>query len=164
MSPDRTIRLRSATAEDAAFVVEMARHACVIEGWPLPDPDSDEVRSLLPPRGEVPIIATDTEGYQLGAVWTFHNDPPLRLDAAGFSLPELCIAVAPGQRGRGIGGQLLDALFIRCAETFDAMCAHVHVQNPSQHLYQRKGFRAVGQGRGPLGIAMHKDLRRQAYW
>lgn len=25
--------------------------------------------------------------------------------------------------------------------------------------YQRKGFRVVGQGRGPLGIAMRKELR-----
>jgi ribosomal protein S18 acetylase RimI-like enzyme len=160
MPPDQYIRLRSATAEDAAFVVEMARHACIIEDWPLPDPDSEEVRSLLPPNGEVPIIATDDAGSRLGAGWTFHNDPPLRLDDVGFSIPELCIGVAPGQRGRGIGGQLLDALFTRCAETHRAMCTNVHVRNPSQHLYQRRGFRFVGQGRGPLGLAMHKDLRR----
>jgi hypothetical protein len=41
----------------------------------------------------------------------------------------------------------------------DAMCTNVHVRNPAQHLYQRKGFQVVGQGRGPLGLAMRKDLR-----
>jgi hypothetical protein len=71
MSPDPNVRLRSATSGDAAFIVEMARHACVIEDWPLPDPDSDEVASLLPAAGEVPVVAVDDAGVRLGAVWTF---------------------------------------------------------------------------------------------
>ena len=54
------------------------------------------------------------------------------------------------------GHRVLDA---GCAETMDAMCTNVHVRNPAQHLYQRKGFKVVGQGRGPLGLAMHKNLR-----
>jgi GNAT superfamily N-acetyltransferase len=162
MSSDPKIRLREATADDEAFVVEMARYACIIEDWPLPDPDDDEVLRLLPLAGEVPIIAENHAGLPVGAVWTFQNDPPLLLDGDGMSLPELCIAVAPGWRGAGIGGVLLDALFIRCAATRDAMCTNVHVRNPSQHLYQRKGFRMVGQGRGPLGLAMRKDLRPHA--
>jgi hypothetical protein len=37
-----SLELRSATAFDRAFVVEMARLACVIEDWPLPDDDSDD--------------------------------------------------------------------------------------------------------------------------
>jgi len=86
-------------------------------------------------------------------------DPPLQVDAAGSSVPELCIGVALGRRSAGIGGMMLDALFARCAETMDAMCTNVHVRNPAQHLYQRKGFQVVGQGRGPHGLAMRKDLR-----
>jgi ribosomal protein S18 acetylase RimI-like enzyme len=156
---DPSIRLRSATPEDAAFIVEMARHACVIEDWPPPDADSEEVQSVLPTSGEVLIVAVDAAGPRTGAVWTFHNDPPLRVDAAGVSLPELCIGVAPGRRGRGVGGALLDELFLRCTDTFEALCSNVHVRNPAQKLYRRKGFRVLGQGRGPLGIAMLKDLR-----
>ncbi len=38
------VRLWAATPSDQAFVVDMARHACVIEDWPLPDPADDEVR------------------------------------------------------------------------------------------------------------------------
>ena len=153
------MRLRSATSEDAALIVEMARHACVIEDWPLPDGDSEEVKSVLPHSGEVPIIAVAAADVRAGAVWTFHNDPPLRVNAAGISLPELCIGVAPGMRGRGVGGALLDALFARTTGTIDALCMNVHVRHPAQNLYQRKGFREVGHGRGPLGIAMLKDLR-----
>ncbi|MBS1692193.1 MAG: GNAT family N-acetyltransferase [Actinobacteria bacterium] len=160
MSSDPAVRLRAATTADEAFVVEMARHACIIEDWPLPDPDDDEVLGMLPPPGEVPIIAADLTGVPVGAVWTWHNDPPLQVDAAGESVPELCIGVAPGRRGSGIGSALLDAVFARCARTRAAMCTNVHVRNPARYLYQRKGFEVVGQGRGPLGLAMHKDLRR----
>jgi GNAT superfamily N-acetyltransferase len=158
MPLDPTIRLRSATPDDAAFIVEMARYACIIEDWPLPDADSGEVRELLPASGEVPIVAVDSDGACVGAVWTFHNDPPLRFDTAGVALPELCIGVAPGRRGGGIGGALMDALFVQKAKTLDAMCTNVHVRNPAKRLYERKGFRLAGQGRGALGIAMLKEL------
>ena len=140
MDSDPIVQLRSAISDDAAFILEMARHASVIENWPLPDIGSDEVRSLLPAVGEVSIVAADVAGVQVGAVWTFHNEPPLWVDSAGVSSPELCIAVAPGMRGRGVGGALLDALFAHCAGTVNALCANVHVRNPAQKLYQRKGF------------------------
>ena len=114
---------------------------------------------LLPPVGIVPILAEDHSAIAIGAVWTYHSNPPLRTDAAGSPLPELCIAVAPGSRGAGIGGLLLDALFAELSPHAEAMCTNVHVRNPAKHLYERKGFRVVGQGNGPLGIAMIKDLR-----
>lgn len=151
--------LRAATSDDDSFVVEMARHACVIEDRPLPDPDDDEVLEMLPPDGVVPIIAEDLSGTPVGAVWTYHGSPPLRCDAAGVPLPELCIAVAPGHRGAGIGGMLLDALFAELAKSHDTMCTNVHVRNPAKRLYERKGFRVVGQGNGPLGLALVKELQ-----
>jgi GNAT superfamily N-acetyltransferase len=153
------VRLRPATSDDDSFVVEMARHACVIEDRPLPDPDDEEVLEMLPPVGVVPIIAEDYSGAPLGAVWTYCGSPPLRCDAAGLQLPELCMSVAPGHRGLGIGGMLLDALFADLAKGSHAICTNVHVRNPAKRLYERKGFRVVGQGNGPLGIAMIKDFR-----
>lgn len=159
MATESAVRLRAATVGDEAFIIEMARHACVIEDWPLPDPDDEEVRELLPPRGVVPIIAEEPGGSQVGAVWTYLSDPPLRVDAKGTPLRELCIGVAPGRRGSGVGGLLLDALFSDLATHFDAMCTNVHVRNPARRLYERKGFRVVGQGSGPLGLAMVKALR-----
>jgi ribosomal protein S18 acetylase RimI-like enzyme len=159
MAPQPTVRLRAATPDDDAFVVEMTRHACIIKDRPLPDPDDDEVLGMLPPTGVVPIIAKDQSGIPVGAVWTYHSSPPLRSDAAGRPLPELCIGVAPGRRGVGIGGLLLDALFADLAMSIETVCTNVHVRNPAKRLYERKGFRVVGQGNGPLGLAMVKDLR-----
>lgn len=153
------IVLRAATTADGPFVVEMARHACVIEDRPLPDADDDEVLEMLPAAGVIPIVAQNRHGEPVGAVWTYYGVTPLRCDAAGAPLPELCIAVAPGHRGAGLGGMLLDALFTDLAPHHAAMCANVHVRNPAKRLYERKGFRDAGQGNGPLGLALIKELR-----
>jgi GNAT superfamily N-acetyltransferase len=92
-------------------------------------------------------------------VWTFRHDPPVIADTDGNSLPEITIAVVPEMRGRGVGGALLDELFVRCAGRHDELTLNVHQRNPAAYLYQRKGFRVTGQGRGALGVAMRKDLR-----
>jgi ribosomal protein S18 acetylase RimI-like enzyme len=159
MPPAPNMRLRSATAGDEAFIIDMARHACVIEDWPLPDANSEDTRSLLPCSRDIAVVAADVTGVRVGAVWTFHHDPPLLVDTDGVSLPELTIAVAPEMRGMGVGGALLDELIVRCTGRYQALSLNVHQRNPAAHLYQRKGFRVMGQGRGRLGIAMRKDLR-----
>jgi GNAT superfamily N-acetyltransferase len=153
------IKFRSTDTSDAAFIVEMARHACVIEDWPLPDPDSGETKSLLPASDDMAIVAIETAGVRLGAVWTFFHHPPLLLGTNGVALPEIAIAVNPEMRGQGIGGALLDELATRCIGTFEALSLNVHQRNPVIHLYERKGFQMQGRGRGALGIAMTKYLR-----
>jgi ribosomal protein S18 acetylase RimI-like enzyme len=75
------------------------------------------------------------------------------------SHPQPCIGVAPGRRGSGIDGLLLDALFADISPHVEMMSANVHVRNPAKRLHERRGFRVVGQGNGPLGLAMVKDLR-----
>ena len=140
VSLDPTMRLRSATSEDAAFIVEMARYACVIEDWPLPDADSEEVQSVLPPSGEVPIVAVDAAGFWVGAVWLFHNDPPLRADAAGASLPELCIGVAPGIRRGGVGAHCWTR-YSRVAQGPSKLCARTFTfEIPRKNSTNARGF------------------------
>lgn len=155
------VRLRAATPSDQAFVVDMARQACVIEDWPLPDPGDDEVLEMLPAPGTAVIIAEDRHGSPVGAVWTYYSSPPLRTDVDDAPLPELCIAVAPGHRGAGVGGMLLDALFDELAQRFDSMCTNVHVRNPARRLYERKGFRDARPPQcpmGSLGLAAGSEL------
>ena len=152
--------LRSAVAAaDRAFIVEMARYACVIEDRPLTAPDSEEVRGLLPGDGDVALIAVDPDtGSAVGAVWTFGHHPPLLTRDDGHAVPEIAIAVMPDRRGHGVGAALLDALIDRCTGLHHALALNVHRRNPAQRLYQRRGFRVVGQGRGDLGVAMVADL------
>jgi GNAT superfamily N-acetyltransferase len=158
MLPASNVRLRCATAADGAFIVQMARHACVIDECPLPGAHSEETQSLLPTSGDMTILAADGAGVRLGAVWTFHNDPPLLVEGASVPLPELAIAVAPEMRGHGVGGALLDELIEHCTGKYEALTLNVHQRNPAAHLYERKGFQIVGKGRGALGIAMRRDL------
>lgn len=159
MPPEPTVEMRSATAGDAAFIVEMARHACVIEDRPLPDADSEDTQSLVPRSHDVAVIAEDETGLRLGAAWTFHHDPPLVLETDADALPEIAIAVTPERRGSGVGSSFLDDLFARCTDRYDALSLNVHKRNPASRLYERKGFRVLGQGRGTLGIAMRRELR-----
>ncbi|MEH3130981.1 MAG: GNAT family N-acetyltransferase [Mycolicibacterium neoaurum] len=156
---DPEVRLRAATRNDLGFLVEMARHASVIEDRPLPDPADDEVVEMLPAPGTVTIIAEDRYGSPVGAAWTYYSSPPLRTGADGAPLPELCMAVIPPQRGGGIGAMLLEALFAELAPRFEALCANVHSRNRARRLYERRGFRTDGRGHGPLGVAMVKELR-----
>ena len=162
--PDRSIagpwHLRSATLDDRDLIVEMARHACVIEDWPLPDRDSEDVHDLLPSNDDTVLVAADVLGRPVAAAWTFHSDPPLMVDDRGASVPEVCIAVIPESRGRGAGGALLDELARRCAPRHVALCLNVHQRNTAaRKLYARKGFQETGQGRGSLGVAMRKEVR-----
>ena len=152
------MRLRLTNFDDTAFIVEMARHACVIEDWPLPEADSEDTRSLLPGIDDTGIVASGAGEVRLGAVWTFRHNPPLLFDADGVPLPEIAIAVVREMRGQGIGAALLDELIEHCTGKYDALALNVHQRNPAAHLYRRKGFRVVGQGRGTLGIAMRKEL------
>jgi GNAT superfamily N-acetyltransferase len=149
-------RLRSATTEDMDFIVEMARYACVIEDWPLPDADAEDTQSLLPTSSDIVVVAADPTSARLGAGWTFFHHPPLVITDG--QLPELAIAVVPEMRGQGIGEALIDELVSRCTGTYDALILNVHQRNPAIHLYQRRGFHGIGQGRGALGVAMRKDL------
>jgi GNAT superfamily N-acetyltransferase len=154
----KSLDLRSSTRADFAFIVTMARHACVIEDWPLPAPDSDDVQSLLPRDDDIVLIAADEEAVNVGAAWTFRHQPPLVVDDAVGALVEIAVAVVPGRRGNGIGSALLDALGTHCTGVHTALTLNVHRRNPALHLYQRKGFGLIGPGRGALGIAMIKHL------
>jgi GNAT superfamily N-acetyltransferase len=108
--------------------------------------------------GDTIIVAAEATGVRVGAVWTFRHNPPLLVGVDGLSLPEITIAVPPPIRGKGVGGSLLDELIARCAGKYEALTLNVHQRNPATRLYQRKGFRVIGQGRGALGIAMRREL------
>ena len=74
-----------------------------------------------------------------------HSVTTLRssLTQTASTLPEITIAVAPEMRVKGVGGALLDELIVRCTGKYAALTLNV----PAGRLYQRKGFRVIGQGR-----------------
>ena len=152
------MRLRPAGRGDNAFVLEMARLACVIEQRPLPQPDDPSVVALLP-APDVALIAEAAGGRRLGAAWWVFHEPPLLCAEDGAPLPEMVMAVLAGARGSGIGTALVEALAVRASAEHPALALNVHIRNPAARLYSRTGFTVAGAGRGPLGVAMRRPLR-----
>ena len=96
-------------------------------------------------------VAENSNGEAIGVVWLrfFTADDP----GFGFvdeATPELSIWVAEGERGRGIGGQLLDAA-IRAARSKGLRRISLSVEegNPARRLYERAGFAWAGEGLTP---------------
>lgn len=153
------MRVRTGEPSDAAFIVEMARLASVIEDHPLPPADDPGLVRMLPPAPDTAVLALDDDGRPVGSAWWHVPDPPLVVTPDGAPVPEIVVAVSPDERGRGVGRCLLDALAARAAEHgYDRLALNVHVRNPAARLYRRAGFVVAGKGRGPLGIAMVRQL------
>jgi GNAT superfamily N-acetyltransferase len=152
------MQLRLAEPEDMPFVVEMARLAGTLEDRPLPSPDAPVVIAVLP-EPNATVIAISEDGLPVGAAWRHFHEPPLLHDANGEPLPELVMAVAEGERGKGIGAALIDALADEASKHFTALTLNVHLRNPAAHLYTRTGFRVAGAGRGWFGVAMSRPLQ-----
>ncbi len=160
------IEIREANADDAAFIWSMAVEAV---NW---DPDgvaySPEVLAAQPtldryvagwPRPTDLGVMAEADGVPIGASWLrfFDANEP----GYGFlaeDIPEFAIGVAPGWRGRGVGGGLIDALIGRArARAIGAISLSVDAANPARRLYERCGFQpAADHGEA---ITMRLDLR-----
>ncbi|MFN8348460.1 MAG: GNAT family N-acetyltransferase [Spirosomataceae bacterium] len=55
------------------------------------------------------------------------------------------IALLPGHRGKGIGSQLLSAVLQKGSALGKTVTIHVEFNNPALHLYERLGFRKIGE-------------------
>jgi GNAT superfamily N-acetyltransferase len=153
------VPVRAGEPSDAAFIVEMARLASVMEDRPLPPADDPALVRGLPLSPDTAVLALDHDGHPVGAAWWHFRDCPLVVTPDGAQVPELVVAATPSHRGRGVGRCLLDALAARAAEHgYDRLALNVHICNPAARLYSRAGFVVAGKGRGPLGVAMVLQL------
>ncbi|MBI3759311.1 MAG: GNAT family N-acetyltransferase [Deltaproteobacteria bacterium] len=59
--------------------------------------------------------------------------------------PELAIAVAPAQIGRGVGSQMLTAVLASAPGIYTAIALSVRANNPAKALYERMGFATVAE-------------------
>ncbi len=153
------VPVRAGEPSDTAFIVEMARLASAIEDRPLPAADDPELAQGLPRSPDTAVLALDHDGHPVGAAWWHFRERSLVVTPDGAPVPELVVAVTPSARGRGVGRCLLDALAARAAEHgHDRLALNVHIRNPAVRLYSRAGFVVAGKGRGPLGVAMVRQL------
>ena len=87
---------------------------------------------------------------QLASVMEDDPLPPVDDPALLLGLPRSpdTAVVALDDDGRPVG-----------AAWWHLRALNVHIRNPAARLYSRAGFVVAGKGRGPLGVAMVRELR-----
>jgi GNAT superfamily N-acetyltransferase len=140
--------LRPADQQDTRFLRDMLRHAY---HWRMGDPDLPVFRYVKNwgRPGDAGVIASAGPNAY-GAAW-YRLFPA---DAPGFAFvdeqtPEVTIAVVPSHRGKGTGGELLDALLERArAEGFKQISLSAE---PGQTgFYEKHGFRELRREDGTV--------------
>jgi ribosomal protein S18 acetylase RimI-like enzyme len=159
-----TYSLRRAGTDDVEFLWELLSYASHSGVDPGALRDAPELARYVEGWGrptDLGVVAVDAAtGEGVGAAW-------LRLlagDAKGYgyvddTTPELVVAVLPAHRGGGIGARLLTALLDAARGTFDAVSLSVRADNPARRLYERLGFRTVGESDvGATSVTMRIGL------
>ena len=104
-------------------------------------------------RGDAGFVAEE-EGRRVGAVWyrlfteEQHGDGYVDPET-----PELAIAVVDGQRGRGLGHRLLEAIHEHArSEGLGRIALSVDADNPARRLYASLGYEDYepGDGKGRM--------------
>ena len=140
--------LRPVGIHDVRFLRDMLRHAY---HWRMGDPDLPVFRYVKNwgRPGDAGVIASAGPNAY-GAAW-YRLFPA---DAPGFAFvdeqtPEVTIAVVPSHRGKGTGGELLEALLERArAEGFAQISLSAE---PGQTgFYEKHGFRELRREDGTV--------------
>lgn len=151
-----TYHIRPLRSDDGPFLWDMLYHAIhVPEGHVAPPRDIVYLPDLARyvqdwgQTGDYGFLASGVEtGVLLGAAWirllTGKNRGYGYVDD---DTPELSIAVLPQHRGQGIGTALLGCLFSSSPGS-SSISLSVSGDNPALKLYQRFGFRIVGENAG----------------
>ncbi len=165
--PLRSWSIRDARADDAVFLAEMlALAADWRPGTPvratadvLAQPAIAHYIDGWPQHGDVGVVAE--EDRPVGAAWYRF----LCASAPGYGyiddeIPELVVGIAAPHRGRGLGRNLITALFDRAeAAGVARISLSVEDDNPAKHLYVELGFAPVG--RSGKSVTMIRTVRRQ---
>lgn len=150
-SADSSLTFRRAQDSDRDFIHAMHREA---ETWGDPNKtlseffDEDDqlyVQEWSEDRGGVIV---EDNGNPIGAAWlrTFTKDRP----GTGFiseEYPEIALAIAPGNTGKGLGRKLMTTTLEQAREDGRpgvSLCV-AHGNKRALHLYERIGFEHHGE-------------------
>lgn len=118
-------------------IIESSGHGYLLEGWGRP--------------GDTAVVA-EVRGEAVGAAW--YRSWTKAQHSYGFvgeEIPELGIGVERAWRGRGIGSELLLALFrLAAARGVKTLSLSVEEDNPAAGLYLRLGFQRLGKVGGAV--------------
>jgi ribosomal protein S18 acetylase RimI-like enzyme len=143
------LRLRSVADADRAFLIDV--YASVREDELAHLPWDEAIRRAFVeqqfaaqdahyrahyPGATLDVIEVD--GEPAGRLYVHRGPRDIRI---------MDIALAPGFRGRGIGGALLRSLIDEASASGRKLSIHVEVNNPARRLYERLGF-GVAEDKG----------------
>ena len=151
--------IRAAGPHDVRFLRDMLRHAYYWRVGESADLPVARYVTNWGREGDDGLVAID-EGNLVGAAW--YRLFPRAEAGFGFvdeSTPELAIAVVPSRRGRGFGHELMTGLLERARRAgYERLSLSVEKDSPAVSLYERYGFRRVGENDDALIMAV--DLGR----
>jgi GNAT superfamily N-acetyltransferase len=105
--------------------------ACYVQGWGC--------------LGDWGLLACDEE-TPVGAIWLRQWAGDERgYGYVGPAIPELSIALLPGYRNMGLGTRMLKTVISMAKERFPGLSLRVVESSPARRLYERLGFKKVGQ-------------------
>ena len=157
------LAVRPAVATDADFLTEMLVAAAF---W-RPDGPGGSVGEVMaqpqlahyvtgwPRPGDLGVIAYQDQ-QQVGAAWLrFLSQPDPGYGFVDASTPELSMAVLPAWRGQGVGRRLLEAILHAARDQgCTSVSLSVEPDNPARLLYERVGFRHVGDFSGSFTMLL----------
>lgn len=148
------ITLRQVSPDETALIYSFLTIAARMDESNEPIQKALNDRHLLPywqnwgQPTDLGIVAESAElNYPVGCSWVrlFVGEEPGHGHVAD-DIPELALGVIKNLRGQGIGTLLLERLLKECRERYPGVSLSVREDNPSVRLYQRLGFRPVGEG------------------
>jgi ribosomal protein S18 acetylase RimI-like enzyme len=150
-------QIRPLTATDEAILWEMLYEAVQVSGKEgvsrdvIRQPELARYVEHWGAKGDVGFVAHDTNRDEaIGAVWF----RPFMGEAKDSS-SELAFAVRSSHRRHGIGAALLTQ-WVRANPGQSAVRLRVAPSNPAVRLYERFGFRVVGDNEGV--VTMRRDI------
>lgn len=143
------VTFRQATQDDIPFLVSL-RRATMKEHVERAGREFDELeqRARVLYRFDCAEIIT-MNGENVGLLKVARDQDPWAL---------IQIQLLPAYQGRGRGRQIIETVLAEAQAADKPVVLDVFITNPARRLYERLGFRIVGQGRASL--LMQRDPSR----
>lgn len=101
-------------------------------------------------------LVAEVDGEVIGACWVRTTDGYGHIDSA---IPSFSISIYKPYRGRGIGTAMMSRMLDELLEAgYTRASLSVQKENPALSLYERMGFRIVGNGADETEWLMVRDL------